>query len=193
MFGSTRRWIFACALLVACGQGRARSNDKAHVAQPPAPPPAPLATEPTASTAAVPAAPPDRTPLGQRLAREASDHPAAVADVDARLEAFASAGLRLSRTRQVLANPLRADYCKSALSEAGLALSVCSFASEADARDGLRRSRASFDALIPGRSLVVNRSTLLTITRPTHAVAERELELLQERFTQPASAERAAL
>jgi hypothetical protein len=140
-----------------------------------------------------PASAPDRTPLAQRLLKEASEHPQAVAEVDRRLDTFAAAGVQLTRTRQVLASPLRADYCKTGLSAAGLAFAVCAFGSEAEARDGLRRSRASFDALIPGRSLVVNGSTLLTVTRPAAPAAERELGLLHERFNQTRASERAAL
>jgi hypothetical protein len=132
-------------------------------------------------------------PLAERLVREATQYPQARADVEQRLEAFRAVGVELTRTRQVLARLVGAQYCATALTAAGLALSVCAFESGEQAREGERRSRASFDALIPGRTLLVAGTTLLTLTQPMDAAAQHEAERLGVRFMEGALPAHAAL
>ncbi|HEX6241629.1 MAG TPA: hypothetical protein VFZ61_12065 [Polyangiales bacterium] len=179
----TTRWMVVCTVLSACGQVKSADEPRARV---PAPPVA-------ARAEAEPVAAPDRTPLGERLSREASEHPDAVDLVDAQLTAFGAAGVQVTRSRQVLAGALTAHYCKTGLTSAGLGFSVCAFASQAEAEAGQRRSRARFDSLIPGRTLLVHGSALLVITRPVSAAAEHERGLLRDRFLHPHGTARAAL
>jgi hypothetical protein len=146
-------------------------------------------------TQPAPAAPVDdpelaRLPLAERLQREAERHPAARAHADALFERLARGDLELVRTRQVLAAPLGADYCAAALSKRGVGLSVCEFADAERAERGLRRSRESFDRLIPGRTLLVNGATLFTLTRAPGIEAEAEHRRLAAAF---AGTEHAAL
>jgi hypothetical protein len=125
-----------------------------------------------------------KLPLGERLRREASRRPEARLHVDELLQTLASEGLELLRTRQVLAAPLAADYCVSGLSGSGLALSLCEFADADAAQRGLSRSHMTFDRLIPGRTLLLNRATLLTLTRPPNAAAAAESARLAARFSE---------
>jgi hypothetical protein len=135
----------------------------------------------------------DPLPLAERLAREGSEHPEARQAVERTLKEFERAGIPLVRTRQALARPLAARYCATALTAAGLGLSLCAFADGAAAELGRARSRQSFDALIPGRTLHVRASSLLTVTQPASEAARGEADQIVSRFSQPASAEHAAL
>lgn len=135
----------------------------------------------------------DPLPLAERLAREGSEHPEARQAVERTLRELERAGVQLVRTRQALARPLAARYCATALTATGLGLSLCAFADGAAAERGRARSRQSFDALIPGRSLLVRASSLLTVTQPASEAARGEAAQIIARFSQPISAEHAAL
>lgn len=127
---------------------------------------------------------------------EASDHPEARAAVEAVLATFRDDGIAFTRTRQVLARPLAARYCASALTAAGLGLSLCAFQDEQAAAAGRALSRQSFDALIPGRSLLVGNTQLLTITKPASEAARHEAERMRAQFarsTETPGPEHAAL
>jgi hypothetical protein len=173
--------LIVLTLLFACADTRPISSRRR--AGPP-----PLPTSPVSAQL-------ERDPLSlpERLAHEASERPEARAEVERRLEEFRTAGVNLARTRQVLARPLGAQYCALALTGAGLGLSLCAFATREQAYAGLHRSRTRFDALIPGRSLSVVGSTLLTITQPADAEAQREAERLSASFTEGRTPQHAAL
>lgn len=157
--------LMSCLLLVgasACQSSRERT------AQQPA-----RVAAPAVSNAPRPA--PRRSPLAARLSQEGTAHPHAKRQVADALALFERMSVELVRTRQVLAEPLGAEYCENGLSAAGLGFSLCAFADEAAARQGQQRSQRGFDRLIPNRSFVSSGETLLTLlpsAAPT-ALAER--------------------
>jgi hypothetical protein len=134
--------------------------------------PAPSAPQPAGA---------ERLPLGERLRREAKRRPEAREQVELLLQDLARDGVELVRTRQVLAAPL------------GLGLSRCAFADAARAEQGSSRSRASFDRMIPGRTLLRRGAVLLTLTRAAGAEAAAESERVTRRFTAVTRGERASL
>jgi hypothetical protein len=142
---------------------------------------------------APPAAEGERLPLAERLRREATRRPEAREQVERWLQDLASAGVQLVRTRQVLAAPLGADYCAAALSAHGLGVSLCEFPDAARAEQGLSRSRASFDRLIPGRALLRSGATLLTLTQASGSEAAAERAQLARRFGVGTAGEHASL
>lgn len=107
-----------------------------------------------------------RLPLAVRLDREARARPTGTPRAEEVLAALTRGGLTLVRSRQVLASTIGASYCTSSVTQKGVGLAVCEYTAEDVARRGLDYSRATFDRLIPGRRLLVNRKTLLTVTRP---------------------------
>jgi len=129
---------------------------------------------PAAGAAPPVAAPPDDTSpagargnLAQRLAAEvAARHGAAASGprVEDVATALRRAGVAITSPSQVLARTIGAVYCASAGTPAGLALAVCEFADEAGAERGLAYSHRTFDRLVPGRTLLRNRSTVLTLS-----------------------------
>jgi hypothetical protein len=103
-----------------------------------------------------------RLPLPARLAREAQGRPPGTPRVEEVMAALG--GLGLERVQQVLASPLGAAFCASAATARGTVVAVCEFASEGRAQGGMSYSHRAFDAIIPGRTLVLNRKTLLTVS-----------------------------
>lgn len=120
-------------------------------------------------------------PLAQRLELEANSHPEGVRRVNELLEGLARESLFV-RTRQVLALPVGADYCSTAISSTGVGVSLCAFPDAESAKAGAARSRQLFDRLIPNRTLLVQESTLLTLSHGQDASAEREAERLAALF-----------
>lgn len=177
---STLGCLFCLALLSGCTDAKGARTEKAPA-------------RPAVAAAAPPLLERDPLPLAERLAREASEHPEARQQVARALNELERAGIQLQRTRQALARPLAARYCATALTAAGLGLSLCAFADSAAAQRGRARSHQSFDALIPGRTLLVRASSLLTVTQPASDAARNEADRIRRRFSQPASAEHAAL
>jgi hypothetical protein len=141
-------------------------------------PAASTAARPGAPESPGPATPPDDTSpavargnLAQRLAAEAAGRPSASASSSAagpRVEDVATAlrraGVAVTPPSQVLARTIGARYCAATSTPAGLAVAVCEFADEAGAERGLAYSHRTFDRLIPGRTLLRNRSTVLTLS-----------------------------
>jgi hypothetical protein len=80
------------------------------------------------------------------------------------LAALSRGGLTLQGTQQVLASTVGAAYCTSAGTPRGVAIAVCEYPAEEAARRGLEYSHRAFDRLIPGRRLLLNRKTMLTVT-----------------------------
>jgi hypothetical protein len=72
-------------------------------------------------------------------------------------------GVAVARTRQVLGGTWGARYCAIAQTEKGLGLATCEFDSAEAARAGMAASKARFDKLMPGREMLVNGQSLLTI------------------------------
>jgi hypothetical protein len=157
-----KRWIATLALVIGCSEARAAAV--AELAEPAAPSPV------------------SGLPLAQRLANEASARPERAVRPAQLLEALQQQGITITRKQQVLASPVEASYCELALTDTGLALSLCEF-SDADAAErGLARSMTSFDAMIPGRTLDTRANALLTVTKPASPDAERQRELARSTF-----------
>lgn len=72
------------------------------------------------------------------------------------------AGVSLPAAKQELAVVQRARYCVGGTTRKGLALSVCEYPSEEDARVGREHSLTSFKA-IPHREILVRGNTTLTL------------------------------
>jgi hypothetical protein len=105
-----------------------------------------------------------RLPLAARLDREARARPTGTPRVEEVLAALERGGLTLQGAQQVLASTVGASYCQSAATPGGVAVAVCEYSAEDVARRGLEYSHRTFDRLIPGRRLLLNRKTLLTVT-----------------------------
>ena len=105
-----------------------------------------------------------RLPLADRLAREAGARPTGTPRAEEVLAALARGGLAVEGEQQVLASTVGAAYCTSAGTPKGAAIAVCEYPAEEAARQGMEYSHRVFDRLIPGRRLLVNRKTLLTVT-----------------------------
>jgi hypothetical protein len=126
------------------------------------------ASTPAAPAAAAPGDPPAvRLTLIERLTSEAAQRPAARPRAEEVLTALAGQGVATTGWKQVLGSPVGACYCMAGQTAGGLGLAVCEYESPAAAAAGRERSQALFDRLIPNRVLTVNRTTLLTLTRPT--------------------------
>jgi hypothetical protein len=105
-----------------------------------------------------------RLPLAARLAREAGARPGGTVRAEEVMAALRKGGLPLTAPQQVLASTVGAAYCASAGTARGVAVAVCEYPAEEAARQGMEYSHRVFDRLIPGRRLLVNRKTLLTVT-----------------------------
>jgi hypothetical protein len=132
-------------------------------------------------------------PLGQRLARESDLHPAARRHAENLLSHFHQNQVTLVRIKQVLAETLGADYCATSVSTSGLGVVVCEFGDATAAERGMKISHDTFDRIMPGRTLLVQRSTMLTITKPESDVARLDLARLSDLFSQPLPGARASL
>jgi hypothetical protein len=120
---------------------------------------------PAPATPSVPDPDPDlaRLPIPARLAREAQRRPAGTPRVEEVMAALGQGGVPVERVRQVLASTIGASFCAAGSTAAGTTVAVCEFPSEEVARRGMSTSHQLFDRLIPGRTLVLNRKTLLTV------------------------------
>jgi len=156
------RSLFAAAALLALGAATALATSCARRSAPAAPAasaaePLPRRDEATPSTA--------RGNLAERLAAEAGARPTAAGPrVEDVATALRRAGLAVAPPSQVLARTIGARYCAATGTPVGLALAVCEFADDAEAERGLAYSQRAFDRLVPGRTLLRNRSTVLTLT-----------------------------
>lgn len=127
---------------------------------------------------------PSRIPLAERLAREAAVRPRDVLRTEALIDALAMRGVNVAPPRQVLASPVGALYCEAAVSERGLALSLCAYPDAGELVKGSARSRALFDRLIPGRTLIARGKTLLTLAPTPTPVAVQEAAIADQLFAQ---------
>jgi len=133
-------------------------------------------TSPAAPSVALPAPDPKlaRIPLSDRLTMEAQARPDRAPRAEALFDAAKADGISFSRQRQVLASTIGASYCQVAVTESGLAASVCEFRDEETLARGAEASRQAFQALMPGRSFETRSNTLLTVTKPEGARAEAD-------------------
>lgn len=135
---------------------------------------------PSATTATSPIAPPQppaptKTPsrgtLADRLAAEGSARPPTALHAEDVTAALRRAGISVGPLTQVLGRTIGARYCASTATATGLAVAVCEFGDDAEAARGLDYSRRQFDRLVPGRTLLRNRGTVLTLTPGDAGVA----------------------
>jgi len=125
---------------------------------------APVATPAPQTPPNAAAAPAARGTLAERLSAEAQGRPATSLSAERVTEALSRAGLALGPLTQVLGRTIGARYCASTATPAGLGVAVCEFADDAEAARGLDYSHRTFDRLVPGRTLLRNRGTVLTLT-----------------------------
>jgi hypothetical protein len=116
-------------------------------------------------------------PLAARLQREAAARPTGTPRAEEVLAAFVRQGIPIEGTMQVLASTVGAAYCASAGTPRGLAIAVCEFPAEAEARQGMEYSHRTFDKLIPGRRLLLNHKTMLTVTGAPEVEAKRTADI----------------
>jgi hypothetical protein len=103
--------------------------------------------------------------IAERLQREAASRPGAVPAVESVAAALAARGMPLVGWKQVLASPLGARFCMAGQTGQGNAVAICEFANADQAVQGLAYSHATFDRLIPNRTLTRREKTLLTVAR----------------------------
>jgi hypothetical protein len=154
--------VLHAALLAACAR---REASPAPAAAAPGPSsargasPASLLPPPNANTTA-----PSRGTLADRLAAEGAARPRSGPHVEEVTAALRSAGVSVGSLTQVLGRTIGARYCASTATAAGVAVAVCEFSDDAEAARGLEYSHRQFDRLVPGRTLLRNRGTVLTLT-----------------------------
>ena len=112
-----------------------------------------------------------RLPLGERLAHEAATRPAARLRAEEVAAALAARGMALRGWKQVLASPLGARFCMAGQTPGGAVVAICEFADGDQAARGTAYSHATFDRLIPRRTLTRRGATLLTVARPDDSPA----------------------
>ena len=177
-----RSWsrILCCAALA--GAAALAACDGSHgVAATAAPTTGTVGPKPTTSTK------PTSTPAGgrsisERLAEEGRSRPAGAVRLEELVASLRERGVTIVRSRQVLADVVGARYCALAMTSHGLGVSACEYDSPEAATAGLATSRAKFDAEIPGRRLLVNGKTLLTVT-PAHGSLDEESGTVTTLFT----------
>jgi len=129
--------------------------------------PAPQTTAVTAPAAAV--SPPGvgtdgmTKPLFQVLADEKAHRPAGTPHAEALFDALDKGGVVMQGRAQVLGRTVGAAYCENAHTGQGVVVSVCEFGDAGALAAGRAYSERTFARALPGRVLVSNRNTLLTI------------------------------
>lgn len=144
-------------------------------------------TSTSTSTSTTTSTKPTSTPAGgrsisERLAEEGRSRPAGAVRLEELVASLRERGVTIVRSRQVLADVVGARYCALAMTSHGLGVSACEYDSPEAATAGLATSRAKFDAEIPGRRLLVNGKTLLTVT-PAHGSLDEESGTVTTLFT----------
>jgi hypothetical protein len=148
-----RKTLLALVVLASCTQKSA-------------PPPAPAPDPETFNL-----------PLAARLDREAHARPTGTPTAEEVMAALVRGGVPLERTQQVLASIVGAAYCSSAVTPKGTAVAVCEYPAEDVARRGLEYSHRAFDRLIPGRRLLLNHKTMLTIAGAADTEARQAAQI----------------
>lgn len=158
-----RRWMIGLLGVWACSEPHASAK---------------VAETPTLTAVA----PAPRVSLGEQLAKELAARPSRAVRPAQLSEELQKQGVQFSRQRQVLASPIDASYCETAVTSLGLGISLCEFADGDAAERGLAKSQVTFDSMVPGRTLITHGNTLLTLTQPSGPAAERQLELARASF-----------
>jgi len=116
-------------------------------------------------------------PLFQLLGSERQSRPTGTPRTEVVFSALEQSGLTLTGQTQVLGRVIGASYCENAHTPAGVVFSVCEFKDSATAKEGRAYSLRTFGKALPGRRLLINEKTLLTIAAPAGlASAQRESE-----------------
>jgi hypothetical protein len=147
----------------------------------------PPATAPATATTKAKAAPTPRPggggSIAERLAEEARTRPAGAIRLEDLVAKLEEHGVAIARSRQVLAEVVGARYCALALTQDGLGVVACEYDSPEAAQAGLADSKAKFDKALPGRRLLTNGKTLLTLTA-ARAALEEESKTVTALFAQ---------
>ena len=121
----------------------------------------------TAAPAPATVAPPEAPyihSIAETMKQEAASRPSGTPRAEDLIKVAKEKGISFTEPRQVLANKGGAKFCSMTSSPSGLEISVCEFASEADAKQGRDFSEKAFGS-IPNRDLHINRKTVLTVMR----------------------------
>lgn len=152
------------------------------------PPPASSVTAaetvpPPGSASAMPPYPGRALSLGDKMNQEAAARSAGALRAEAVFEAFQKDGMKLKAPpKQHMGSPVGATYCAGATSEANLAMSVCEYRSDAEAKKGREDSVGAFKA-IPNRDVYQNKQTTLTILQnPKGPESEAESKRIVAQF-----------
>lgn len=103
-------------------------------------------------------------PLFERLAMEAAERPTDTPRAEAVLEALSAAGVSVVGARQYLAATVDASYCVGGQTAAGLHVAICEYPGAGEAAAGRLASLERFRDVAPGREIIVNRKTTLTLS-----------------------------
>lgn len=152
---------FGVTVFAACSRGtRSSAPAEAVAASSRAKATSPAPTSP----GRVPQHGPSRGSLADRLAAEVATRPPAGPHVEDVTAALRRAGVSIGPLTQVLGRTIGARYCASTATAAGVAIAMCEFTDDAEAARGLEYSHRQFNPLVPGRTLLRNRGTVLTLT-----------------------------
>jgi len=153
------------ALLVACSPSPS-----------PSPPPSP---SPSPSQTKTLEAPKDLTSLAARMRYEAAHRPEAGPHAEQVLDAIDANGLTVLQRRQYLGVAVHARYCAGGTTKDGLAISICEYATPADAARGKTYADRQF-AAISDAQRAARGNALITIVgaRPEAARALHVFETL---------------
>jgi len=100
--------------------------------------------------------------LQERFGAEARNRATGTLSPETVYEAFKKGGAVLGKEQQHLGHPFGAKYCKGAETGDDLALSVCEYGSEDEAKRGREFLIKQF-ASVPNRQVLINGATTLTV------------------------------
>jgi hypothetical protein len=116
--------------------------------------------------------------LAVRLQYEATHRPATTPSSERVLDAIDAAGLKVAVRRQFLGVAMKASYCAGGTTSDGIAISVCEYASAAEATAGKKYADRQYAAMGPEAIRATRGATVLTVVRPPERspeLAERAL------------------
>jgi hypothetical protein len=123
-------------------------------------------------------------PFGERFATEAASRPKGGVRAEKVHDAWTKAGIAFGHQKQHLGQPFEASYCIGGKVGEDIATSVCEYTDEKAAESGRQTSLKAF-AAVPGREIVRNNATTLTVRIATpsdaaKATAEKMKKLFAE-------------
>lgn len=110
-------------------------------------------------------------PLADKFAWERTHRKPVHPSADETYAAFEAAGIKLTEKTQHVASVYGAIYCLGAKGEADTVFSLCEYSTPEEAKKGKETSEKAF-AMIPGRTLLVVKNSLLTVRGPAAGTPE---------------------